>query len=261
MQKVMGFRDTVLGALPSLQSLSMWFQDLITKSMELARRFEEKTRLGGQLRDSFNQIWKVLSEQLGPALRDLFEALKPLTPVFEFLATVIGGVLLLALKAAIAALTQLILLATNVITKITQWVTAILNFLNPALTAMKTNMQGLFEPINWLIANFDRMAKAAETAWSWAKKAAAGAGNAVVGASTFGLVKPFAEGGIVRSPTLAMIGEAGPEAIIPLSRGGASGFGGINISITVNGDMTGEDLIERVGRELTRTVQLSTAVV
>jgi len=38
-------------------------------------------------------------------------------------------------------------------------------------------------------------------------------------------------GGIVTSPTMALIGEAGPEAVIPLSRGG--GFGG-GITITVN---------------------------
>ncbi len=261
LQKIMAFRDTVLGALPSLSQLSDWFKTLITNSMELARRFEEKTRLGAQLKASFDQIWKAISEQLGPALRDLFEALKPLTPVFEALATVAAGILLLALKAVIAVLTQMILLATTIITKIAQWTTAIINFLNPALQGFGGMMRGLYEPIQWLISNFDRMAKAAETAWSWAKKAAANVGNSVVGGATFGLVKPFAEGGIVRSPTLAMIGEAGPEAVIPLSRASSAGIGGVNLAVTVYGDVTGEDLIERVGRELTRIVKLSTAVV
>lgn len=31
---------------------------------------------------------------------------------------------------------------------------------------------------------------------------------------------PLAEGGVVTSPTFALIGEAGPEAVIPLDRGG-----------------------------------------
>lgn len=39
----------------------------------------------------------------------------------------------------------------------------------------------------------------------------------------------LASGGIVTSPTLAMIGEAGPEAVIPLGRGGG-GFGGITVA-------------------------------
>ena len=43
------------------------------------------------------------------------------------------------------------------------------------------------------------------------------------------------EGGIVSSPTLAMIGERGPEAVIPLSRGG--GMGG-NYTINVNGGLS-----------------------
>jgi len=48
----------------------------------------------------------------------------------------------------------------------------------------------------------------------------------------------MANGGIVTGPTLAMIGEAGPEAVIPLSRGaqygvGPAGSGGPVVNITV----------------------------
>jgi hypothetical protein len=45
---------------------------------------------------------------------------------------------------------------------------------------------------------------------------------------------PLARGGIVSSPTLALLGEAGPEAVIPLGRGGAAGQG----SIVINGPVT-----------------------
>jgi hypothetical protein len=56
-------------------------------------------------------------------------------------------------------------------------------------------------------------------------------------------VKAFASGGIVTSPTLALVGEAGPEAIIPLSAfsggsslGGGGGIGGAgNIVVNING--------------------------
>lgn len=43
----------------------------------------------------------------------------------------------------------------------------------------------------------------------------------------------LAEGGIVTSPTLAMIGERGPEAVIPLNRAGAMGNTTINIYSTL----------------------------
>jgi hypothetical protein len=41
----------------------------------------------------------------------------------------------------------------------------------------------------------------------------------------------MANGGIVTSPTLALIGEAGPEAVVPLGKGGGMG-GGITINIS-----------------------------
>ena len=52
-------------------------------------------------------------------------------------------------------------------------------------------------------------------------------------------IPELATGGIVRSPTLALIGESGPEAVIPLSRGAQYGVGpagsGNTITINVNG--------------------------
>ena len=47
-------------------------------------------------------------------------------------------------------------------------------------------------------------------------------------------IPAMAEGGIVTGPTLALIGEAGPEAVIPLSRGGGVGT---TINLTVNAGM------------------------
>jgi phage-related minor tail protein len=40
----------------------------------------------------------------------------------------------------------------------------------------------------------------------------------------------MAEGGIVSSPTLALIGEAGPEAVVPLDRMATGG--GVTINVT-----------------------------
>lgn len=44
----------------------------------------------------------------------------------------------------------------------------------------------------------------------------------------------LADGGIVTSPTLAMIGERGPEAVVPLGRGGGVG----NVTINVSGGVS-----------------------
>lgn len=64
--------------------------------------------------------------------------------------------------------------------------------------------------------------------------AAAGGAGAAMGAK----MTPFAEGGIVTSPTIALIGEAGPEAVIPL-RDKEEPLGG-NITINFNGPLMGD---------------------
>ena len=51
----------------------------------------------------------------------------------------------------------------------------------------------------------------------------------------------LAQGGIVNRPTLAMLGESGPEAVIPLGRGGA----GMTVNLTINGDINGMDDFEQ----------------
>jgi hypothetical protein len=60
-----------------------------------------------------------------------------------------------------------------------------------------------------------------------------------------GRLIPMANGGIVNSPTTALIGEAGPEAVIPLNRMGS--MGGSTVNIVVNGSVTTEgDLVNAI---------------
>jgi hypothetical protein len=55
----------------------------------------------------------------------------------------------------------------------------------------------------------------------------------------------LAQGGIVNRPTVAMLGESGPEAVIPLGRGGGAGAGaGMTINLVINGDVQGMDDFE-----------------
>ncbi len=54
----------------------------------------------------------------------------------------------------------------------------------------------------------------------------------------------FAEGGVVNGPTVALVGEAGPEAIIPLSK---MGKGGATINININGAIFSQDAAQKLG--------------
>ena len=63
---------------------------------------------------------------------------------------------------------------------------------------------------------------------------------------------PFAAGGIVTSPTLGLIGEAGAEAVIPLDQVGSLG-GTQNIYLTVNAGMGVDPAV--VGDEIVNVLQ------
>jgi lambda family phage tail tape measure protein len=92
-----------------------------------------------------------------------------------------------------------------------------------------------------------------------------------------GNIVPFASGGIVTRPTIfpmakggvGLMGEAGPEAIMPLKRGrngklGVEGGGGINISNNIvieNGGQMAEDpekmnrFVTKIGEEIRNQVR------
>jgi hypothetical protein len=58
-------------------------------------------------------------------------------------------------------------------------------------------------------------------------------------------IPKMAEGGIVTNATMALIGEAGPEAVIPLSKMGS--MGGTYITVNVSGSVTTErDLVDAI---------------
>jgi len=126
---------------------------------------------------------------------------------------------------------------------------------NVALSVFDSVKAVIADTLNWIIAKINKVLGFVNMVVQ--------AGSKISGISSPEIpqIPMLADGGIVNKPTLAMIGEAGPEAVVPLSRGRNYGVGGQNLTIIVNGDVTGEDLIERIGRELTRTVKMSTATV
>jgi hypothetical protein len=88
------------------------------------------------------------------------------------------------------------------------------------------------------------------------KSVASSIGGAIMGAipgggligGAVGKIKgilPFADGGLVTGPTLGLIGEAGPEVVIPLDR--LERMGGGNVTINIAGSVVQEtDLVERI---------------
>ena len=72
-----------------------------------------------------------------------------------------------------------------------------------------------------------------------------GWGGFTLGFANIPKIPKLARGGIVNRPTLAMIGESGPEAVVPLGRGGAGAGAGMTINLVINGDINGMDDFEQ----------------
>ena len=85
--------------------------------------------------------------------------------------------------------------------------------------------------------------------------------NSGLGFSFFGIdidppdlpnIPRLAKGGIVSQPTTALIGERGPEAVIPLSRAGGN-LGQTNINVTVNAGMDADG--SDIGRQVVEVLR------
>jgi TP901 family phage tail tape measure protein len=68
---------------------------------------------------------------------------------------------------------------------------------------------------------------------------------------------PMALGGIVTGPTAALIGEAGPEAVIPLDRMGNMGGGTYNITVNAGMGTDGAQLGEQIVRAIRKYERVS----
>lgn len=120
---------------------------------------------------------------------------------------------------------------------------------------IKTNVKS---GINWIIDKINFFVRQANKITS--------KGNIVPGVNIPMIpeIPKLAKGGIVNSPTLAMVGEDGPEAVIPLSKKNnpaGIGLGGGGITIVINGDISGEEMLEKVTNNIVAELKLHTAIV
>jgi len=100
---------------------------------------------------------------------------------------------------------------------------AIPDFIKSGVASMIANINPLFGALKGILDLLNQIRAAAESVGG------GGESGGGIGSKIRGLI-PFAEGGIVTKPTPALVGEAGPEAIIPLSKIGR-GSAPVNITI------------------------------
>lgn len=183
---------------------------------------------------------------------------------FRWLVVVTGSVLSGVFVGGLIAATAAALGLAGPIGVITAAVMALIGAGSALYAAWATNFLGIRDvvvnAVNNMLHPIESLKRAVKSMASdvWGDLKSAGG---IIG-SALGSVKNFfgfAEGGIVTRPTLGLVGEAGPEAIIPLSKLGGAGIGGINIYL--QGDFyTTDEVAERFANEIARAIKLQLRV-
>lgn len=104
--------------------------------------------------------------------------------------------------------------ASNTITSIRSTISGALSSLQSAFSSFASNVRGVW---NSLLSTIQSVASSIQ---SIVNRVAGAVSSAISAARSLGNIdlNPFANGGIVTRPTAALIGEAGPEVVIPLNR-------------------------------------------
>ncbi len=150
------------------------------------------------------------------------------------------------------------------------WFAALGDKIRDIFTSLKDFFVNIWEEIknifqaavDWITAKLQpllNMVDKVKDAASWVGEKAGSAVSwvgekASAGVSAIKNAFPFAEGGVVTSPTLGLVGESGPEAIIPLNR--ARPVGGSSVNVYVYGDVSGDELVEKVKEGIMRSMRI-----
>ena len=189
--------------------------------------------------------------QIGDALVDNKDKLQPLQDAFMafagFIRDVIAPIIGSFVSGSIGIIADLISGLINVVAAVTNAVssgfTKIKNFFTNVKDFISDGASTIFSPLyngmkavlNGIIGIWNKLDFKIDISVPDWVPIVGGKGFKV--ADIFPDVPYLAQGGIVTSPTLAMIGEAGPEAVIPLNKAGGIGN---TFNITVNGALDAE---------------------
>lgn len=115
--------------------------------------------------------------------------------------------------------------------------------------------EGIKKGWDWLTEKMPQLWETIKAPFIWIAEKMKGAINRIIdfinSISPFKNIPHLAKGGIVNSPTIAMIGEAGPEAVVPLDKMGGMGTTTININNpTVRDESDIRKLTDAISREL-----------
>ena len=210
------------------------------KVVEFLTQIDLNTGLITLLREAWENIILVFQEKLLPVLIELWNSLEPLKPFLELLAKILGGVLLIAITLITKAIEVGLIVVINILTAAIKAVNFVIDSFTAAWNGVVSTIKMVVE---WVQKAIDKI-KELNILGNIKEKVS----------NFFGGGK--ASGGPVKKGTSYLVGENGPELFTPDSNGNIIPNGtnknsiGSGLTIIVNGDVSGEELVNKVSEAI-----------
>lgn len=187
---------------------------------------------------------------LKESFNSMMDAIEPILPTLREFAKIMGGVLLIALMAFVKGVELSVIGISNIILLSQELTTFLIGPFGKAWDFVAEKIEQVTEGVNNLIDSFKR-------AFTAAGNLPGKIGSAIVNA----VIPGRASGGPVTGGNAFMVGEEGPELFVPKQNGTIipnGSTGGMSVNVTINGDVSGTELVERVQDAIMRSLRMNT---
>lgn len=256
-------------AIPAIRSVARWLGDNLGPVVDFVRErwrlllgifapvvlgIIELVRHWGTVRAALQRVWEWLDSYVMPVLRTLYRVIETYVVVqFRAWQTVIGAVIGVA-RTLWGLLDGPLLAAAR----------GIARFVRSTFVASFRSAKRTIDAVVGAIRSVISLAQRAVDAVKSIPNPVSAIGDAAgsVGGFFRSVIPGLAAGGIVRRPTLAVVGEAGPEAVVPLAdwdRRGRRSAGppmSLRVVLQLDNAVLGEAVIDHVNLGL-RSGQVS----
>lgn len=242
--------DGVQGLVDTLQGVAQNIPEIRERIGEFFQQVDEKTGIITTLKEAIANVTFYFNERLKPALVELWNALEPFRPILDYMVQVFGTILVVAINGLVTGLSVFIVMLTEVLT----WATKVATFI---ANVMVKQFEQMGDAIAVVVDVLKKLVEWYKKAIDFSNELAEKVGGSIAKK----LLPGRATGGPVTGSQAYMVGEQGPEMFIPRVSGtiipnGALAFAGAGgVTVNVWGDVSGQELVDKVSRAIADSIK------
>jgi len=229
--------QVVISLQPALVALLPPVADLIAElGTSLAPIIADLAPLIVDLLDAFIPLVPELMDALIPAIKATIDSLGPMVQIIGAVLPPILNLLIVAIRPVITILSNLAQTVFPKVSSAAQFTSDVIRAMKPLFDTLNNVVKGMQRPFQVFVDALnsgksagEAFGEAVSAAFQWVKDAIDSVKNALrnirwptppswITNGIGNITRMFATGGVVNGPTRAIIGEAGPEMVVPLAR-------------------------------------------